>query len=63
MNAHQEGACADLAPHPPLPASEAARDETFVIPLFDGLSEDDQDYVIEQLRALATRRRSRVAAQ
>jgi dTDP-4-amino-4,6-dideoxygalactose transaminase len=63
MNAHQEGACADLGPHPPLPASEAARDETFVLPLFDGLTEDDQRYVIDQLGALAARRPVMVAAQ
>jgi perosamine synthetase len=55
MNAHQEFASADLAPHPPLPASEAARDGTFLLPLFDGLTADDQDYVIEQLAELATR--------
>jgi dTDP-4-amino-4,6-dideoxygalactose transaminase len=52
MNAHQEPACADLGPHPALPGSEAARDDTFLIPLFDGLNDADQWYVIGQLRDL-----------
>ncbi len=61
MNAHAEGACADLAPHPPLPASEAARAETFLLPLFDGLTGDDQQYIIEQLHGLAKPRRAKPA--
>jgi perosamine synthetase len=52
MNIHQEGAYAGH-PHAPLPASEAARDSAFLLPLFDGLSDADQGYVIDQLRDLA----------
>ena len=53
MNAHQESACDELAPHPPLSASEAARDRTFLLPLYDGLSAADQGYVLEQIARLA----------
>ena len=52
MNAHQEPAYADL-PTPPLPASEAARDEVVLLPLFADMGEDDQDFVIERLAELA----------
>jgi dTDP-4-amino-4,6-dideoxygalactose transaminase len=48
MNSHQEGAYANLA-HAPLPHSEAARDQVVLLPLFDALSEHDQDRVIEFL--------------
>jgi dTDP-4-amino-4,6-dideoxygalactose transaminase len=43
---HSEGHCLRL------PESEAARDQTIMIPLFPGLSEAEQDYVIAALRSL-----------
>jgi dTDP-4-amino-4,6-dideoxygalactose transaminase len=55
MNAHQEGAYADPTPVA-LPHSEAARDQVIVLPLFDGLTPDDQDYVLDGLRELSSRR-------
>jgi dTDP-4-amino-4,6-dideoxygalactose transaminase len=55
MNAHQEGAYADLGPVA-LPHSEAARDQVVLLPLYDGLPPDDQDYVIDCLRELSSRR-------
>jgi hypothetical protein len=48
---------------PPLPASETARDTTLLLPLFDGLAGDGQQYVIEQLHALANRRQAKAAVQ
>lgn len=56
MNAHQEPAYRDLATGP-LPASERARDEVILLPCFDALSEDDQNYVIDVLGELASRDR------
>jgi perosamine synthetase len=53
MNAHQEAAYAG-APRPPLARSEAARDEVILLPLFDSLSREDQDRVIESLSSCAT---------
>jgi dTDP-4-amino-4,6-dideoxygalactose transaminase len=53
MNAHQEPAWADLQSCPPLPASEAARDDVLVLPLFDGLADADQRYIIRQIRKLS----------
>jgi dTDP-4-amino-4,6-dideoxygalactose transaminase len=50
MNAHQEGACSDLA-SPDLPHSEAARDSVIQLPLYAGLSQEEQDRVIRQLEA------------
>ena len=48
MNAHQEGAYANL-PTDPLPRSEAARDQVVLLPLFDALTEEDQERVIDSL--------------
>jgi dTDP-4-amino-4,6-dideoxygalactose transaminase len=53
MNAHQEGAYAGAGPYD-LPQSEAARDGVLLLPLFHAMTDDEQDYVIDQLRALAT---------
>jgi dTDP-4-amino-4,6-dideoxygalactose transaminase len=53
MNAHQEGAYADLGPVA-LPHSETARDQVVLLPLHDGLTSDDQDYVVDCLRELST---------
>jgi dTDP-4-amino-4,6-dideoxygalactose transaminase len=51
MNAHQEAAYAGAARYH-LPASEAARDEVFLLPLFDSLSDEDQNHIIEVLREI-----------
>ena len=55
MNAHQEPAYADLDPVT-LPHSEAARHRVVLLPLYDGLTRDDQDYVIDCLHVLSNRR-------
>jgi perosamine synthetase len=51
MAVHLEPAYRERPPRRPLPHSEAAAASTLVLPLFPGLSEDDQDYVIDELRA------------
>src|SRR5271157_2908227 len=48
MNAHQEPAYAEIGPVR-LPHSEAARDQTILLPLYDGMSTDDQEFVIDSL--------------
>jgi perosamine synthetase len=50
MNAHQEPACADLPPAR-LPHSEHARDSVVLLPLFPGMSEREQDHVLDLLAA------------
>lgn len=50
MNAHREPCMANYTPRFPLPHSEAARDQVLLLPLFPGLSEADQDYIIDTLR-------------
>lgn len=55
MNAHQEGAYAETGPFR-LPHSEAARDQTILLPLYDAMAPDDQDYVIDCLRELSAAR-------
>jgi dTDP-4-amino-4,6-dideoxygalactose transaminase len=42
--------------HPPLPHSEAARDGVILLPLFDALTEDEQERVIGLLRRFAGER-------
>jgi dTDP-4-amino-4,6-dideoxygalactose transaminase len=49
MNAHQEGACADL-PAVSLPHSEAARDSVLLLPLFSGMQEREMERVIVALQ-------------
>ena len=49
MNAHQERAYVDLPPQN-LPESETARDSVILLPLFGGMTNDDQDLVINALR-------------
>jgi dTDP-4-amino-4,6-dideoxygalactose transaminase len=51
MNAHQERAYAGGALN--LPESELARDSVILLPLFAGMSREDQQYVIERLLAPA----------
>jgi dTDP-4-amino-4,6-dideoxygalactose transaminase len=52
MNAHQEGAYADkLAVC--LPVSEAAAEQVLLLPLYDALTDDDQDRVVTELARLA----------
>ena len=50
MNSHQEAAYAGLGPRR-LPHSEAARDGVILLPLFPGLSADDQRRVTDLLAA------------
>jgi dTDP-4-amino-4,6-dideoxygalactose transaminase len=62
MCSHLEPAHADLAPFPPLPHSEAARDRCILLPLFAQMVDPVQDAVIAALdRALRLPRRSRGA--
>jgi len=59
MNAHQEPAYAGYKhPHPPLPVSEAARDQVLLLPIYADLGQDDQDRIIEVLANLAQKKRS-----
>jgi perosamine synthetase len=60
MNAHQEEAYSDLSPGP-LPRSESARDEVILLPIFDSLTRNDQDRVIDSLASLAAVPLERVA--
>lgn len=49
MNAHQEPAYAGQPRRAPLGQSESARDQVILLPLFDAMTEADQDRVIEAL--------------
>jgi perosamine synthetase len=51
MNAHQEPAYAGHPRRAPLGHSESARDQVILLPLFDAMTEADQDRVIEALHA------------
>src|SRR5271157_4402616 len=51
MNSHQEPAYAGMGPLI-LPHSESARDQAILLPLYDGMAPDDQDYVIDCLSEL-----------
>lgn len=53
MNAHQEGACAELPPAW-LPHSEHARDTVILLPLYCSMTEREQDHVLDQLTAPLT---------
>jgi perosamine synthetase len=48
MAIHHEAAYAAM-PTPPLPHTEAAAAETMMLPLFPGLTEEQQDYVVDRL--------------
>jgi dTDP-4-amino-4,6-dideoxygalactose transaminase len=48
MASHEEGAYAG-GHHRPLPHTEAAARDTFMLPLFPGLSDEQQDYVLDRL--------------
>jgi dTDP-4-amino-4,6-dideoxygalactose transaminase len=48
MNSHQEAAYAGTGPWR-LPHSEAARDEVVLLPLFGGMTDEEQHRVIEAL--------------
>src|SRR5262245_794455 len=48
MNAHQEAAYVSAGPYS-LPASEAAREEVVLLPLFHSMTHAEQDYVLDQL--------------
>jgi len=54
MNAHQEPAYAEMG-SVMLPDSEAAQDQVVLLPLYDSLTRDDQDYAIGCLRELSSR--------
>jgi perosamine synthetase len=57
MNAHQEDAYLGMNRHP-LPESEAARDSVVLLPLFPGMTDEEQQTVIAKLRAAAAARLS-----
>jgi dTDP-4-amino-4,6-dideoxygalactose transaminase len=48
MNAHQEPAYASMK-HISLPESEAARDSVILLPIFDSMTYDEQDQVVQAL--------------
>jgi dTDP-4-amino-4,6-dideoxygalactose transaminase len=50
MCAHREPAYADLDPGWLLPESEKAQDHSIVLPLYQQMTEEDQNYVAEALR-------------
>lgn len=52
MNIHQEPSYADFGPYQ-LPHSEAARDSSLLLPLYPTMTEEDQQFVIDQLLAMA----------
>ena len=52
MNSHQEPAYAGMGILI-LPHSESARDQTILLPLYDGMAPEDQDYVIDCLSELS----------
>ncbi len=49
MNAHQETSCQEAGPFV-LSQSESARDRVVLLPLYDSMFRDEQNYVIEVLR-------------
>jgi dTDP-4-amino-4,6-dideoxygalactose transaminase len=57
MNSHQEAAYAESR-RQPLPCSEAARDQTILLPLYSSMSATEQEYVVNQLRVLASVRKA-----
>lgn len=54
MNSHQEAAYPEPPRHP-LPRSEAARDSVVMLPLFDGMTEAEQAFIVESLRGMSRR--------
>jgi len=54
MASHLEPAYADATPGP-LPVTERITHESLILPLHHKLTEDDQDYIVDILRNLATR--------
>jgi len=55
MNSHQEPAYAGMGALI-LPHSESARDQAVLLPLYDGMAPEDQDYVIDCLSELSAAR-------
>jgi perosamine synthetase len=49
MCSHREPAYADLVPRFPLPRSEEAQDRGLQLPLYNGMTDDDQALVVEHL--------------
>jgi dTDP-4-amino-4,6-dideoxygalactose transaminase len=62
MNAHQEAAYADV-PCQPLLHSEAARDQVILLPLFNTLSDDDQERIIGLLETAGQQLAAQVLAE
>ena len=50
MAAHREPCYRDLPPRRPLPETDAAEAQTMILPMYAELGEDDQRYVVRQLR-------------
>ena len=50
MCAHRERPYADTGLYPPLPESERAQDQSIILPMHHGLTEEDQHYVTQTLR-------------
>jgi perosamine synthetase len=53
MCIHRERAYADLPPRWPLDESERAQDHCILLPLYHQMTEQEQDYVVEQLAQIA----------
>lgn len=51
MCSHREDAYADLPPRHPLPQSERAQDECVLLPLYPGMTAEEQQRVVSALRA------------
>lgn len=54
MCIHREQAYADLTCPWPLTESEKAQDQCMLLPLYHQMTEQDQDYVVEQLKTIVT---------
>jgi dTDP-4-amino-4,6-dideoxygalactose transaminase len=57
MNCHQEAAYADQGPYY-LPASEAARDNVILLPLYHTMTIGEQDMIIDHLKNVANARKA-----
>ena len=57
MNSHQEAAYADQGPYY-LPASEAARDDVILLPLYHTMTAGEQEMIIDHLKSVANARKA-----
>jgi dTDP-4-amino-4,6-dideoxygalactose transaminase len=55
MCSHREPAYADTPPRFPLPKSEAAQDRGILLPLYQGMTADDQERVVAGLEEALAR--------